>query len=460
MVSGARVRRAAWLIATLFVWGGCKDEGSADGDGSGSTGSDTSDPTSAESADESTGPPPSCVPGSRDCECLDGTCVGTLECIEGVCLPGPEIEVPGDFEVVAGVRVPIEIEVQADEFSWAQTGGPTATLEGIDATLLLVDVPADAASGEVLTFTVTAVQNTIERSAEVHVTVIEAVFEDFLAGIDDPQQLGTTEGLALGSGNMWVVSTEGFVSRFNSEGAFQNAFDLGEPHVGARLGRVPIGDDDDIDALLLANPASGRVEWMHLSTGDLTVITDQAEGGIPLGEVNYVLPAGNGRIFFTNRTGGQVFLHDLDDGVTRLFVEGLGTNPNALAVGPDQGYLYVGTVGKVHRVPVLPDGTAGDSEVYLDLGPDDDPTLEVDGLAFDEGANLWVGTPGTGTLHLARYRGSGATEVVRSFSDVGEDISGFVSLHWADGAFGRTYLYWTNLGGQTVGRLRVGLERL
>src|SRR5690606_39007243 len=134
------------------------------------------------------------------------------------------------------------------------------TLEGIDATLLLVDVPADAASGEVLTFTVTAVQNTIERSAEVHVTVIEAVFEDFLAGIDDPQQLGTTEGLALGSGNMWVVSTEGFVSRFNSEGAFQNAFALGEPHVGARLGRVPIGDDDDIDALLLANPASGRVE--------------------------------------------------------------------------------------------------------------------------------------------------------------------------------------------------------
>ena len=86
--------------------------------------------------------------------------------------------------------------------------------------------------------------------------------------------------------------------------------------------------------------------------------------------------------------------------------------------------------------------------------------LEVDGLAFDEGGNLYVGVPNSSTLLVARYVGDGATEAIRTFSDVGAGFSYFVSLRFGRGGFGESVLYWTQLGDRTVARLETGLRRL
>ena len=55
---------------------------------------------------------------------------------------------------------------------------------------------------------------------------------------------------------MWVVSTEGFVSRFSNVdgvGSFQSRRDVSGTPVGARFGRLDVGGDDPIDVLFLAN---------------------------------------------------------------------------------------------------------------------------------------------------------------------------------------------------------------
>jgi hypothetical protein len=445
----------ALTLGLVGCSGGSEDEETSDGSTSdGSTSSTTGDSTGTST---STG---GCVPGQVDCECLDGSCVGALQCIEGTCQPGPEFEdIPEGVSVLAGLRVPLEVELLADEFSWSQVSGPTADLQGADTTSILVDIPPTAAPGDVVLLRITAVRNTIEDSRDVPIEIHDAVFEDALPDATT-MQLGTSEGLDFEGNNMWVVSTEGFVSRFDGDGVFQNSFDLAGQPVGARVGELEMGEDNFVDVLYVANAGNQAVQWMDLGSGSTTVVTDQLEGGEPLGAVNFVLPDDNGDVFFTNRDGQQVLMYDASEGLTHVLATDIGLNPNALAFGPDAGFLYVGTAGKVWRVPVLQDGMIGDVELYLDIGSDADITYEVDGIEFDEGGNMWVGAPNASTLYVARYNAGGATEVINTWSDVGGGVSRFVNVRFGSNAFGRDNLYYTNLGDMTVGRLWVGLERL
>jgi sugar lactone lactonase YvrE len=461
MASHTHIVRGAGVGLLLIAgWAGCggndSDPQAEDGSTSGPD-SDTMSVTSSPPTSSTTGPI-DCVPGQETCPCLNADCVGSLECVEDICVPGPELDVDEeDRDILAGLRVPIEADIIADSFAWEQVSGPPAELQGSDTPQLLVDLPVDAAPGETVTLRLNAVRNTIERSIEVRLNIIDAVFEDALPKIDDPAQLGTTEGFDIGQGSMWVVSTEGFVSRFGAAGNFMSSTSLGNP-VGGRLGRLPQGDDQDaIDVFYIAD-SGGAVLALSVFGENLELITDQTDGGAALGTVNFVLQDGNGDLFFSNRGGGQIFHHDIEEGITRVFLDGM-RNPNALSLGPEAGVLYIGAVGQIWRVPILQgdDGiTAGDRTLYLELGPEDDPTLEVDGIAFDEGYSMWVGTPGTSTLHVVRYV-AGQAEVTRSWSDVGANISGFVNPRFGRNDFEGRAMYWTNLAGGTVGRLYTGV---
>lgn len=464
------MRRLVFITTVGLLLAACKDDANSDDDdGADSTGGSADDDSTLSSTQSATTMPSSttdpidCVPGSEDCECLDGECIGDFSCVEDVCKPGPLFD--GDDEepmVLAGLVVPINVDVTADEFSWTQVDGPQTEIIG-DGPSVLVPVPPDAAVGDVITLRINATRNTIQATFDVHITVIDAVFEDFLAGITDLEQLGTSEGIDFDdNGNMYVVSTEGFISRFGVDAGFQSRIDVPGQPVGALFGRYyePLADDvDPIDVLFVANAMNGSIERVNTNSGAVTLVSDTVEGGGMIGTANFVLPDGDGNVYVTNRTGGQVFRYDGYDGVTRLLVDLPAANPNALSFGPDANVLYVGTIGQVLRVGVLPDETAAEPEVYLDFA-DLATGYEADGLAFDEGGNLWVGVPNASTLYMARYVGTGPTEVIREFADVGANISFFTSLRFGNGGFSDSALYWTGLANRTVGRLETGLNRL
>jgi sugar lactone lactonase YvrE len=442
------------------------------GEGDGSEGADTtgvdddgSDPSGSPTSPTSvtmTTDPVDCIPGAQDCECLDGQCVGSLSCVDEICLPGPLFEPDDDEEplVLAGLVVPVNIDVTADEFTWTQVDGPATEIIG-EGPSVLVPVPPDAAVGDVITLRINATRNTVQATFDWHITVREPVFENFLAAITSPEELGSSEGLDFDdNGNMWVVSTDGFISRFGTDGAFQSRLDVPGQPVGARFGDYYMDVDmDPIEVLFIANAMTSSIEGMVLANQSLLTVSNAVEGGGSLGTVNFVLPDGNGNVFATNRLGGQVFRYDVEDDVTRLFLDMTGENPNALSFGPDANVLYIGTLGQVVRVGVLPDELAGEPSVYLDFAPPADG-LEVDGLAFDEGGNLYVGVPNSATMFVARFVGEGATEAIRTFTDVGAGFSYFVSLRFGRGGFSDSALYWTQLGDRTVGRLETGLRSL
>lgn len=276
-------------------------------------------------------------------------------------------------------------------------------------------------------------------------------FQDFLGGIGDPAELGSTEGLDFEASGMWVVSSEGFVSRFDPDGNFVQRYDVGGSPAGAEFSD---------EQLVLANPGAGEVQTINAVSGNQGTLFTTYGGGSPVGAVNLPLPDNDGNVFVSTRLDQRVLRYDAESGSASLFLEDAAlVNPNALAFGPEGNAIYVGTVGHVWRVPLLEGGLAGEPEDYLDLGDDTGITYEVDGLAFDEGNNLWVGCPNASTLFLARYSSEGPTEVIRSWVDPAPGIDRFVNLRFGNGDFGRRWLYWTNLGDGSVGRLLVGLER-
>jgi sugar lactone lactonase YvrE len=222
---------------------------------------------------------------------------------------------------------------------------------------------------------------------------------------------------------------------------------------------LPVGANIRDDNLIIANAGNQAVEQLNMVSGNVSTVFDGVTGGGVLGTANHPVIDQAGNIYVSNREGGQVFRYDMEEDTVSVFLEGL-LNPNALAFGPEgSNVLYVGTLGTVWRVSVEARGVAGTPIPYLELGPDVDITYEVDGIAFDEGQNMWVGCPNAETLYVARYVGAEATTAIREWAMTGAGYSYFVNTTMGRGDFGGS-LYWTNLSGSTVGRLRVGLGRL
>lgn len=432
---------------------GCTEEGEQ---GPGTTGNDG---TSTDQGSDTTDPDDSggnCVLGQAGCGCLDGQCVGGTYCVEEVCQLGPQINVEGqDRAVVGGVLVPIEAEVDAEEFSWTQVEGPPVEILGAETLQIAVSVPADAPPGETVTLRLSAMRNGVTLDADVHVTILDAVFQDALPMVSDPAQLGSTEGLAFGSTGMWVVSTEGFASRFAPDGTFVERYDVqGEP----------VGADYRDENLVIANrEGTGRVQLLNTVSGNLSTLFDVLGDGSPVGEVNLPLVRDLNddvyEVYVSTRLGQTVLRWGSDSGTANVFLQDAGViNPNAMTFGPEGNAIYVGAQGHVWRVPLTDGGVAGTPEDYLVLGDDTDITYEVDGLAFDEGNNLWVGCPNASTLFVSHYSVAAPAQISRTFTNVGGGVSRFVNLTFGGGDFERDTLYYTNLGDGTVGRLRVGLE--
>lgn len=468
------------FLAATLCFAGC-EESSGDEDetdGSGSTSSAETGGT-APTTDPTTTGPTDCIPGQETCVCLEGNCIGTLQCVHDVCVPGPEIDVPDEpIRVIAGPRVPLDSEILADSFSWAQTGGPDANATGLDTQTPLVDVPADASGGDVLTFTLTAVRNEVERTAEVTIEVVGARFQEALPGINDTEQLGTPATINFRGGELWATMEEGFVSWFDINfdeklmedvAVHMGRLDIPGAPYGSQLSQVP-ERDDDIDVLLIANSANQTLESMQINGGAIEVLSDETVDGEPLGAVRYLARIDN-EIYMTNGEGGQLLVWDPsppepDDGGssggeeaipagTRVLLSDL-TAPGAIIGGPEDGFFFVGVAGQVLRIPILEGGVIGDPLVYLDFGDTADPLDSVDAMIFDRANNLYVGVGGNDRLILARYNGGEALDVTREITADEANFSDFAGFRFGDGNFGGGTLFYGNASGR-VGRVFVGL---
>lgn len=421
----------------------CGDDGDSQPT-SGSTSNETADAGTVDDTGMPTGSNPvDCVPGQLDCTC---PCIGGTYCVDDICVLGPEINVGENRAVLPGVLVPHEVTVMAEEFSWSQESGPQVEILGAETQNIAVAVPPDMAPGDSIRLRLTASRNGVTLEDFWEVTALAPQYDNALPGINDPAQLGTTEGITIGPMGLYVVSTEGFISLFNENGEFVESYDMGGSPVGANF----MGEN-----LIVANAGLGTVQRLNSVSGNITELFAMA------GQANYPLVDANnngeGNVFVSTRLDQSILFYNGETGTaSSVFNDPAVVNPNALAFGPEGNTIYVGGVGHVWRVPLLDGGGTGDPEDYLDLGNDG---CEVDGLAFDEGNNMWVGCPGLGTLFVAQYSAMGPTQISRAFDGAPGDLSGFVSLRFGGGDFDDLSLYYTNLDGGTVGRLRVGLGR-
>ena len=449
----------ATAVASVMMVG-CPDDGgeASDDDGGSTSGGSEDTMTMSSTATSPSTTSGDCIAGQLDCICQDGACQGLLHCVDNMCVEGPEFDPQGDpVQVVAGLRVPFDVEVMADSFSWSQVDGPEVTFSATDQIQFDVDVPPDAGDGTVITLRLSATRNTIEDSSDYRIEILPAAFFDLYDGAEEgvelPAEVGTSVAVTFGQGSVWIVSAEGNVTRINQDGLqLQEDIVVGGAPAGISLGEIGDGDNET-EVAFVANAGTQAVQSLNVFGGDVSVFADM------VGEVSHVMYDGNtDDVFFTNGVGGQFWQYFDNDGQVYMLSDTLGTEPSAMTIGPEANIVYVATLGEVWRVPILltdedpQTPVAGDPELYLDVGGPGDPLNAISGMRFDDGVNLWVSVPGQNALHVARYSGGGATSTIRTIDNAPAGLNGFNGL-----AFAGDSIFWANGADRVIGGLRVGL---
>ena len=187
----------------------------------------------------------------------------------------------------------------------------------------------------------------------------------------------------------------------------------GRLYCGGELGQVyAVGLDDSVEEVantggdLLGMAFDGNGRLYACDRGRRTVVrVDVTDGTVetfcsgtaerPTFLPNYLCFDHGGRLYVTDsgwrdRPSGCVFAID-PGGETTMWWTGPSLITNGCCISPDGDFLYLveSLSRRIVRVPIRPDGTAGTSEVVVDL-----PWTIPDGVAFDT----------AGTLYISLYR--------------------------------------------------------
>lgn len=145
-------------------------------------------------------------------------------------------------------------------------------------------------------------------------------------------------------------------------------------------------------------------------------------------------------------TGPGIWRLDLETGEGGLWYDRSLNFANGLALSLDRQWLYVVETfaRRVSRIPILPDGSAGDAEVFVG-GIERLP----DGIAFDVAGNLYVSC----------YEPSRVFRVTpeRQMALLYDDPEAHMLCHPTNCAFRGTDLLTSNLGRWHITRIGVGI---
>lgn len=267
-------------------------------------------------------------------------------------------------------------------------------------------------------------------SAETTLLPLERA-EVFFDGIFNDPRLSHSEGVAMGpDGWIWVGNQDGDICRIAPDGStMQRVASTG----GFALGLAFDGNR----ALYVCDLKHAAVFRFDLQTNVLTRFT---EPGIVI--PNYpVVDVARGRLLVSDShafgtPGPGIWAYDLATGEGGLWFDRDLNFANGLAMRPGEDAVYVCETfaPSITRVPIRPDGRAGDAEAFATGLPG-----LPDGIAFDAAGNLVVGCYEPSRLLRISPDGTRCEVLV-------EDTTAHVFCHPTNIAFDGDTLYTANLG--------------
>jgi gluconolactonase len=221
--------------------------------------------------------------------------------------------------------------------------------------------------------------------------------EVIVAGLDHP------EGVAYGpDGNLYASGEAGQVYRISlTDQSFSQFASTG----GFGLG-IAIDADSNLYICDMGVHAVVRVN----PSGETSVYSKGPEEN-PLIIPNYPVFDGQGNLYVSDsRNWGQkngLIYRIRPGGESEIWSKASGEYPNGLALGLDDRYLYVveSTLPGISRIEILPDGTAGEREIVVEM-----PRTVPDGIAFDEEGNLYISCYAPDRIY--RYSPDGSLEIL------------------------------------------------
>jgi gluconolactonase len=260
-------------------------------------------------------------------------------------------------------------------------------------------------------------------------------FDVFASGFDHP------EGLAFDSDhNLWAGGELGQIYCIDSKGAVREVGTLGGFCLGLTFCRK--------QNLWVCNSGLGALQEVDRGGRVLSVI--DRVGDAKLETPNFSVFDSEGNLYFSDsRTWGKengcIYRLRTSGKVERF--SGPYAFPNGLALSADERSLYVAQSLKdnVLRIPILPDGQAGDAEVFAD-GLHRVP----DGLAFDTDGNLYVTCYATHNMYRVSPEGDVA---LLAYDPMGTMLAALTNL--ALGPPESDEIYVANLGRWHISRARI-----
>jgi gluconolactonase len=176
-------------------------------------------------------------------------------------------------------------------------------------------------------------------------------------------------------GSIYAVSLGGGLETYDTDG---------ESFLGIALdgqGRIYACDDARNEVL--------RFDTTSLSTETYSSGTEE----VPFETPNSMAFDPDGNLYVTSSDNGAIY-RVAPGGETSIWSQQATEYPNGCCVGPDLStpqpgdlalFVVESAASRIVRIPILPDGDAGDAEVVADL-----PRMVPDGLAFDLEGDLWV----------------------------------------------------------------------